>query len=285
MTSQRVFISHAASDKPLAGLLAQLLIMGGVPQDRIFYSSDRATGVPAGRGSREVLKEMLRDDPFVVELITETFMTRPMCLMELGAAWVMEVPTFPIVVPPLSREAVIAQIGDVHLPRLGIEDEVEELFDELHDRLITHLGVAVQAARWNPAVKNFRRDLPQALTALSSPASRTAGPDSVSQATASPAPAHDDQQRLSPDLVAHHITQKEGAYSTDVLGELTNESDRGLTLVMLSATLYDATGAIVGTASGALNGLAGGQTKTFHLSSVGRVEGISTMRLQTDGQM
>src|SRR5687768_12271328 len=60
--ARRVFISHAASDKPLAGLMERLLIMSGVPRDRVFYSSDRATGVPAGRGSREVLKEMLRDD-------------------------------------------------------------------------------------------------------------------------------------------------------------------------------------------------------------------------------
>jgi hypothetical protein len=60
--------------------------------------------------------------------------------LELGAAWVTEVPIFPIVVPPLSREDVIAQIGDVHLPRLGTEAELDELFDELHDRIREHLG-------------------------------------------------------------------------------------------------------------------------------------------------
>jgi hypothetical protein len=151
--ARRVFISHAASDKPLAGLVERLLIMSGVPRDRDFYSSDRATGVPAGRGSREVLKEMLREDPFVIEVISNTFMTRPMCLMELGAAWAMEAPAFPIVVPPLSRSEVIAQIGDIHLPRLGSEDELDELFDELHGRLLEHLEVTVGAAVWNPAVR------------------------------------------------------------------------------------------------------------------------------------
>ncbi|TFV79399.1 toll/interleukin-1 receptor domain-containing protein [Blastococcus sp. CT_GayMR19] len=283
--ARRVFISHAASDKPLAGLVERLLIMSGVPRDRVFYSSDRATGVPAGRGSREVLKAMLRDDPFVIEVISTTFMTRPMCLMELGAAWVMEVPTFPIVVPPLSRAEVIAQIGDVHLPRLGSEDELDELFDELHGRLLQHLEVTAQASVWNPAVRDFRRDLPQALAALDSATSQTAQPDTIGDAPSSSVPAQDDQQRLSPDLVAHKITKQAGAYSTDVLGELTNESGRDFQIVLLSATLYNATGGIVGTANGSINGLPGGQTKTFRLSSAGRVDGIATMRLQTDGQM
>ncbi|WP_104524366.1 TIR domain-containing protein [Blastococcus atacamensis] len=174
--AQRVFISHAAGDKALAGLIQRLLLMSGVPRDRVFYSSDRATGVPAGRGSREVLKEMLRDDPFVIEVISNTFMTRPMCLMELGAAWVMEVPTFPVVVPPLSRTELIAQIGDVHLPRLGTEEELDELFDELHGRLFEHLGVTVQAAVWNPAVRDFKRDLPQALAAVDAASGQAASP-------------------------------------------------------------------------------------------------------------
>ncbi len=85
--------------------------------------------------------------------------------------------------------------------------------------------------------------------------------------------------------MAHNITRLDAAYSTDVLGELTNESNRDFQLVMLSATLYGATGGIVGTASGSINGLLGGQTKTFRLSTTGRVEGIATMRLQTDGQI
>lgn len=283
--ARRVFISHAASDKPLAGLVERLLIMSGVPRDRVFYSSDRATGVPAGRGSREVLKEMLRDDPFVIEVISNTFMTRPMCLMELGAAWVMEVPTFPIVVPPLSRAEIIAQIGDVHLPRLGSEEELDELFDELHGWLLEHLEVTVRAAVWNPAVRDFRRDLPQALAALDAATAQTVPPDAVGDTPMSSAAGKDDQQRLSPDFVAYKVTKQDGVYSTEVLGELTNESSRDFQIVMLSATLYDATGGIVGTASGSINGIAAGQTKTFRLSSAGRVDGIATMRLQTDGQM
>lgn len=283
--ARRVFISHAASDKPLAGLIQRLLIMSGVPRERVFYSSDRATGVPAGRGSREVLKEMLRDNPFVMEVISNTFMTRPMCLMELGAAWVMEVPTFPIVVPPLSRTELITQIGDVHLPRLGSEDELDELFDELHGRLLEHLGVTVQAAVWNPAVRDFKRDLPHALSSVDAAKAQTGSPDVVRRTPPDLIAGHDDQQRLSPDLVAYNITRLDSAHSTDVLGELTNESNRDFQIVMLSATLYSATGGIVGTASGSINGLPGGETKTFRLSTTGRVDAIATMRLQTDGQI
>jgi hypothetical protein len=37
---RKIFISHASVDKPLADLLRDTLILGGVPENVIFYSSD-----------------------------------------------------------------------------------------------------------------------------------------------------------------------------------------------------------------------------------------------------
>ncbi len=99
MTGNKIFISHASADEPLAGVLQRALIFGGVPPERIFYSSARLTGIPAGRDVSMYLRQSLRESGLVVELLTRTFLSRPICLMELGAAWGSETPTFPIVVP------------------------------------------------------------------------------------------------------------------------------------------------------------------------------------------
>jgi hypothetical protein len=70
---RRIFISHASVDKPLADLLRDTLILGGVPENVIFYSSDRATGIPTGEDVREHLRKILGESGLVIELISSHF--------------------------------------------------------------------------------------------------------------------------------------------------------------------------------------------------------------------
>lgn len=279
MSSERLFISHAAADKPLANLFQRFFILSGVPRERIFYSSARDTGIPAGRGSREFLKETLRGKPFVIELITKTFLQRPMCLMELGAAWVLDVPTFPIVVPPLQRSEVISQIGDVHLPHLGETEELDDLFDELHDRVQRDLGVPLSSTGWNPAVRSFKAELATVIQTVQSPAPRPK-PEAVRAAE-----THPESTQLTDALVASRLDRLDTAYSTDVVGRLTNTSSTPMTVILLSATFFDTDGRIVGTASGPVNGLPAGATKSFRLNSVGVVPDVASFSVQVDAQM
>jgi hypothetical protein len=51
-TADKIFISHASADRKLADLLRDMLVLGGIPRERIFYSSSRATGIPSGTDVR-----------------------------------------------------------------------------------------------------------------------------------------------------------------------------------------------------------------------------------------
>src|SRR5947209_4752525 len=44
----KVFVSHAAADGPLADAIVDFLVLAGVPRDRIFYTSQRSTGIATG---------------------------------------------------------------------------------------------------------------------------------------------------------------------------------------------------------------------------------------------
>jgi hypothetical protein len=279
--ADRLFISHAAADKSLADLFQRLLILSGFPRERIFYSSSRATGIPAGRGSRDYLKQTLRGQPFVMELITQTFMRRPMCLMELGAAWALDLPTFPIVVPPLRREEVVAQIGDVQLPQLGEPRELDELFDDLHDRVQRDLGVSLSSTDWNPAVRDFKRELEAVLGEVKTPAE---GASAEAGQRTQPT-TQLETTRLTDDLVASRLRRLDAARSTDVVGQVTNESAKTYSVVLLGATFFDREGGILGTASGSVNGLPGGSTKSFRLSSLGVVQDVDSFTVQSNGEM
>lgn len=150
--ADKIFISHASADRKLADLLRDTLVLGGIPRNRIFYSSSRATGIPSGTDVRAQLRSELQQAGLIIELISITFLTRPMCLLELGGAWALEKPTYPIVVPPLTRSQAVAQIGDVNMGQLGSHEDIDDVFDELHDRLASDVGVSTTATEWNPFV-------------------------------------------------------------------------------------------------------------------------------------
>jgi hypothetical protein len=189
-TADKIFISHASADRKLADLLRDTLVLGGIPRERIFYSSSRATGIPSGTDVRAHLRSELQQAGLVIELISATFLTRPMCLIELGGAWVLEKPTYPIVVPPLTRTQAVAEIGDVHMGQLGSDEEIDDVFDELHDRLTSDVGLSPTATQWNPVARRFKAGLPAVLAAITAAAAPpTATPSAPPPCASSRPPA------------------------------------------------------------------------------------------------
>ncbi len=162
-TVKQIFLGHAYADRTLADLVRNTLVLGGVPEARLFYSSDRSTGIPSGEDVGTYLRNSLRDAGLVIELLSETFLTRPMCLMEFGGAWTLGIPTYPIVVPPLTRDAATRQIGNARVGVLGTDAEIGEIFDELHDRLLQHLEIQTKISTWNRAINEFKQQLPSKL--------------------------------------------------------------------------------------------------------------------------
>lgn len=272
-TADKIFISHASADRKLADLLRDTLVLGGIPRERIFYSSSRATGIPSGTDVRAHLRRELQQAGLVIELISTTFLTRPMCLLELGGAWVMEKSTYPIVVPPLTRSQVAAQIGDVHMGQLSSDEEIDDVFDELHDRLTRDLGLSTTATEWNPVARRLKEGLPAVLAALTAAAAPLAATPSAPPPSAS--------SRPPAKITVDNYAVVPNSYGTEVQGEATN-NDTVEHTAFLKATFYDESGKIVGTADGVVNQLAPGDTKTFTLVSANAVGQYARLKVQVD---
>jgi TIR domain len=272
-TADKIFISHASADRKLADLLRDTLVLGGIPRERIFYSSSRATGIPSGTDVRAHLRSELRQAALVIELISATFLTRPMCLIELGGAWILEKSTYPIVVPPLTRTQAVAQIGDVHMGQLSSDEEIDDVFDELHDRLTSDVGLSTTATRWNPVARRFKKGLPAVLAALTVAAAPPAATPS--------APSPSVSSRPSAKITVDNYAVVPNGYGTEVQGEATN-NDTVEHTAFLKATFYDESGTIVGTADGVVNQLAPGETKTFTLMSANAVRHFARLKVQVD---
>ena len=266
---KKLFLSHATPDKPLADLLRDTLVVGGVPERQIFYSADRATGIPAGRDVGAQLKESLLEASLVIELISHDFLQRPMCLMELGGAWVLGVSTYPVVVPPLSREEAVSRIGNVQMGALTTESQVDDVFNELHGRLAETVGIQTTISTWNRAVASFKRQLPSVMATSEATAELTP-PSPKSTSSASP---------LSNEKISFaNISIIDGAFGKQLIAEATN-NDSAEHSASVKATFYDSSNKIVGARDGVINQLHPGSMKTLTIDSV---PDHVTCRLQVD---
>jgi hypothetical protein len=273
VTEGKIFISHAWADRKLADLLRDTLVLGGVPKNRIFYSSSRATGIASGTDVRAHLRSELQQAGLVIELISTTFLTRPMCLLELGGAWVLEKPTYPIVVPPLTRSQAVAQIGDLNMGQLGSSGEIDDVFDELHDRLVSDLGLSTTATEWNPVARRFKEGLPAVLAGLAAAAVPSAATSSVPSSTS--------PSRSGAKIAVDNYDVVPSGYGTEVQGEATN-NDTVEHSASLKATFYNESGKILGTADGMVTQLAPGETKTFTLLSTNPIPHHDRLKVQVD---
>jgi TIR domain len=267
-----IFLSHAHVDRPLADLLRNTLVLGGVPESRIFYSSSRATGIPSGEDVRPYLQRNLREAGLVIELISEIFLARPMCLMELGGAWTLGTPTYPIVVPPLRVEVAAQHIGNVQMGILGRGSDIDDLFDELHDRLAKDVDILTQTTPWNRAIRNFKELLPSKLAAVrpaGAPAtSRRPAVPGASPATVNREPESSAAEVESLDeITISNVSIVSTRQGRELHGETTNNDDVEHT-AFVKATFYDAEGGIVGTESAPVNQLRPGVTKTFSMRPI-----------------
>jgi hypothetical protein len=272
-TEEKIFISHAWVDRKLADLLRDTLVLGGIPRNRIFYSSSRATGIPSGTDVRARLRSELKEAGLIIELISASFLGRPMCLLELGGAWALEKPTYPIVVPPLTRTRAVEQIGDVNMGQLASGEEIDDVFDELHDRLASEVGLSTTATEWNPVARRFKEGLPAVLTSLAVTTAPSVAAPSVPTAAASTTPG----SKIS----VHNYDVVPSGYGTEVQGEATN-NDSVEHSAAIKATFYNECNRIIGTADGMVTQLAPGETKTVTLISTNVIQQHTRIKVQVD---
>lgn len=107
-----IFISHAKADHKLAEALVYFLKEAiGVPEASIFCSSVKGHGIPFSANFSDYMIEKIKDPKVVILLITETYLERHFCLMELGAAWAKSLKACPIVVGDVPLQTVTNTIG------------------------------------------------------------------------------------------------------------------------------------------------------------------------------
>ncbi len=164
MITTKLFISHAASDKPLVKAFVDLVESGiGVSPRDIFCSSLKGQGIRPGVDFKSSIRKHLDEATCVVALITPNFYGSAFCMCELGGIWIQARSFIPILVPPLELSDLKAILAGLQALKVADKADLDELRDEIAERISIP---ALPTPRWNERRDDFLKSLPKILKQL-----------------------------------------------------------------------------------------------------------------------
>ena len=132
----RIFVSHAARDEPLVEEFVELLQVGvGIHPDEVFCSSLPGMNIPTGEAFINHIKGQVRDPQVVLLLISQEFLKSQFCLNEVGASWALNLPIYPLLVPPLDYNDVRGVLAGIQAAKLDDKEKLNDLRDDLTKKL------------------------------------------------------------------------------------------------------------------------------------------------------
>lgn len=146
--SRKVFLCHSINDKEFAEHLLDMLHAMGLNHECIFYSSAHGYGTNLGESFIQRLKEELSNDVLVIFLLSDNFFNSPMCMCEMGAAWITTREHVPILIPPFDFDQVKGVFPSSH----GMKINDRAAYTSLHEKITEYFSLApIKPAPWERA--------------------------------------------------------------------------------------------------------------------------------------
>ena len=135
----------------------------GLSGKNLIYTSNPSLGVPVGRDIFGFLKGCFTDyDLYVVFVISrDNYYASPVCLNEMGAAWVVGSGCCPVLLPGMEFEQMRGVLGSstsaISLDRPG---EAKYQLGQVRDRVLSHVGLpALDDDRWEGLRDGFLKSV------------------------------------------------------------------------------------------------------------------------------
>ena len=146
----KIFISHSSKDKEQVELFVDLLLNIGLREDQIFCSSVPGCGIELGKQIfDELLLQFESFDLHVIMILSKNYYESPVCLNEMGAAWVLGVKSDFILLPEfdfsdikgvVDKNNIGLSLGkDLREAKHRLNQLQNNLADEFHFKKITEI--------------------------------------------------------------------------------------------------------------------------------------------------
>lgn len=149
-----IFLSHASFDSGILQLFKTHILKAGLgfKDNQIGYTSDEASGVPAGKSIPTYIKEGIGKSQVVLLMISDAYKNSEVCLNEMGAAWALD------------KNPISVLLPNVNFDKLGWLTSLDKAIKIDDSGMLANLQEVIckkskiQTPRipsWNQCVKNF----------------------------------------------------------------------------------------------------------------------------------
>lgn len=166
-----IFISHSSADAPAVNLFVSEVLQQalGFSADEYFYSSAPGTGLRTGTDIDDTILDKIDKSDLIIYFLSQRFMETPYCLCEMGAAWALGKPIFPIIIPDLKKADVPAIISRDFIKKM--EDETLNDLKDTVNEVCPNYTKKIPSAHFSATIKSFLKKYPAIEKALPPPSS------------------------------------------------------------------------------------------------------------------
>lgn len=155
---KKIFISHSTKDKEVVTTFIHVLKAIGISAENIFCTSLPGYGAPLGSDFMDEIETRLNEDVMVIFMLSDNFYESPMCLIEMGAAWIKTKKQISVAITPFE----LGKIKGVFKHFQGIEIDNESHYDLLKETLETQFEIeSKRPLVWSPERDMFLKMIKQ----------------------------------------------------------------------------------------------------------------------------
>lgn len=141
----RIFISHATDDKPYVKHVVRLLEGMGLNQTHIFCSSLPGYDIPIDLNIFDYLRQQFADyNLWVMFVHSPKYYTRPICLNEMGAAWVLRSKHTSFLLPGFDYGEMTGVVNnrEIAIKLDNDRQEVRDKLNQFYNNIVSEFGLS-----------------------------------------------------------------------------------------------------------------------------------------------
>jgi len=143
---KKIFISHSSKDVKIVEKIVEMLENMGMNPNDIFCTSLHGYGTEFGEDFLKRIKAELTNKIDVIFVLSKNFYESPICMCEMGAAWVLSDFRIPIIIPPFT----FSDIKGVDLDKnTGLAVDDFGSWTSLYNQMYKRHNIDTNFARWN----------------------------------------------------------------------------------------------------------------------------------------
>lgn len=157
MGKTKLFISHSSQDAEVVTAFVNFMLTIGLKSEDMICTSVPSTKIPNGEDIFDYLNKALNDEIFVLFFLSDNYYSSPVCLNEMGAAWVRKADSLNFLLADFDFSDMRGVVNKNKVGiKLGTCDAMSKIsLNEFKETLTSLFGITINQNVWELARDSF----------------------------------------------------------------------------------------------------------------------------------